>query len=244
MRKIWTGFRCFFQAPSLLSATRTWKWVIAPGVLLTLGIVGLVALTLTQFLDFAAWLPAVLPDWAQGAILVSLLATLLWALGIAALLFFLIQFLMIAWAPVFGFVSEKIDNHLEGAPPREFSLKNLAHDLWRALRVTLKSLALYLCFILLSLSLALIPVAGGIASFIALLLTNGYFAALGYIDSCLERRTYSIAETFDFAARHRLGLLSIGLCFSVCLMLPVIGWIIAPGLAVAACTAYCVRMEA
>ncbi|MCH2156163.1 MAG: EI24 domain-containing protein [Opitutales bacterium] len=243
MKQIGLGFRCFLSAPGLLSATHTWRWVVAPGVLLMLGLIAMLLASWVWYLDFAGWLGNTLPEWAQSPLLAAILAAMLWISGFFLLLFLLLQFLMIAWAPVFGFVSEKIDAHLQGAIARTFSAKHLAQDLWRALRITVRSLFYWVLWVLISLGLLLIPVIGGPLSFFALLLTNGYFATLGLIDSCLERRQFSIDQTFDFARQHRMALLSIGLAFSLCLMIPIIGWILAPGLAVAAGTAYCVKVE-
>lgn len=243
MKQFFFGLGCIPRAARVLSEAKLWGWVLAPGILVSLLIPAILAVSWFYFSDFAAWLHTVLPDWAQMAWLSSILAALTWATG-ALLTFFLgSQVILAIYAPLFGQLSERIEAHLGGAAGKPLTFKDFFVDIGRALAVLGLSLGKWMLWIAVAFLISWVPVAGAMTSAVLFFVVNGYFTTLGSIDPCLERRSVSIRETFQYAGQERSGLIGLGCAYQLLLFIPIVGWVIAPGLLVAGCSLYCIQNE-
>jgi CysZ protein len=83
--------------------------------------------------------------------------------------------------------------------------------------------------------LGLIPVLGWIAPLASLFIECFYFG-FSMLDYTNERKGLSATESIDFIDRHKGLALGNGMIFYCIHILPIIGWIFAPGYAVVAAT--------
>ena len=237
------GLSCIPRAAKVLSEAHLWRWVLAPGLLISLLIPAIISASWFYFSDFALWFHEALPEPLQMAWLSSVLAAVSWGAGALFVFFLGSQIILALYAPFFGHLSERIEAHLGGVSEKPFHLKDFFIDIGRALVVLAISIVKWLCWLLLAFLVSLIPGVGAIASAILFFVINGYFSALGSIDPCLERRSVSIRETFRYGGRERLGLVGLGTAYQGLLLIPIIGWLLAPGLLVAGCSLYCIRND-
>ncbi|MGB0369733.1 MAG: EI24 domain-containing protein [Opitutales bacterium] len=233
------GFGSIPRAARVLSAARLWHWVIAPGVLICALIPAIIVASILYYGQFALWLHGALPDWAQINWLSAIAASVLWVLGALTTLFIGSQLVLALYAPFFGIMSEKIEAHLGGAAGRPFSTIGFAKDIIRALSVLAITLSKWILWLGLAFVISWIPLIGQITSVALFFMINGYFSAMGSIDPCLERRELSIRETFLYCRQERFGLLGLGCAYQLLMLIPIIGWILAPGLLVAGASIYC-----
>ena len=93
-----------------------------------------------------------------------------------------------------------------------------------------------LLYTFLAWTLSFLPGVGVLISPPLILFINAYYGGFGLIDFTLERKRFSIKESFKFNQTHRGMTTGVGLGFVLLLMLPVIGWMMAPGYGTVAAT--------
>ena len=243
IKRLVFGLSCIPSAAKVLSEARLWGWILAPGILVSLLIPVIITVSWFYFGDYAIWLHQVLPEWAQMAWLSTILAALTW--GAAALFAYFLgsQIILAIYAPLFGQLSERIEAHLGGTSGKTFTFKDFFVDIGRALVVLGLSLGKWMLWLFVAFLISWVPVVGAVASAVLFFSINAYFSALGSIDPCLERRSVSVRETFNYGRRERLGLVGLGSAYQLLLFIPIAGWVIAPGLLVAGCSLYCIQND-
>ena len=241
MKRLFTGFSCTPRALRVLSEAKLWPWVLAPGVFVTLLIPGIIAGSYLYFTAFADAFHSWLPGWAQYAWLSSFGASILWFIAALFVFFLGSQIIMAIYAPAFGILSEKIEAHLGGVSGKAFTVKEFSKDIIRALLVLAIHLVKWLGWAAVGLLFILVPVVGPACSAVFLFMVNAYFSAAGAVDPCLERRSLGIRETNNYCKEQRLGLIGVGSGFQLIMLIPVVGWLIAPGLLVSGASLYCLQ---
>lgn len=83
---------------------------------------------------------------------------------------------------------------------------------------------------------SLLPLIGGLVATVVMPVMQALLAGLGFCDPALERRGYSVGESLSFAWRNRGRVFGQGLGFTVLLLVPVVGWFLAPAFGVVAGT--------
>lgn len=143
---------------------------------------------------------------------------------------------MIVGTPFFSIISGKIKEIItrQSTP---FSLKIWGNEIVRGLSLSLKNSFKQLGLILLITLLSLIPIVGIVAPLLTFIV-QAYYNGILMTDYSLEINGYNVKESQQFYAENKPIMFSIGLGFMFLLLLPVVGWFIAPTYALTASALY------
>jgi CysZ protein len=235
------GLKDYVQAQRLLFREGLWPLFLVPGILSLFYLPLSMVFGFIFLKDFTRYVhDHWIPEFLQSAITLILLAIFLWivALYLGFLLFR--NVIMILYSPILGFLSEATERVASGRKEQEDAPKfSLAESVRSAVRGTSMSL-LTLLFALIGLAtsflIAMVPVVGAILAVILMPLLTLYLAGVGFFDPPLERRQVGIGGTFTYCWRHRGRVFGQGFCFTLLLLIPVLGWFLAPSYGVVAGT--------
>lgn len=229
------SIKSYFDA---LKYMRTlWRWQIGPGIIsLILGVIifGLAY----EFGDnlghiMSSWYP-----WEFGKSVVNWVFIVMGKIMIFITGLFAYRFiLLIVISPMLSILSEKVEMLYVNDPNHKipgFSVKRMARDVGRSIRLTIRNLVRELSYtigLLLSsfipgLNVITTPLTFGVQSF---------YAGFANMDFTLERYM-NVKERIRFVKRNKGLAIGNGFIFLVLLMIPVIGLLLAPTLGVIAAT--------
>ncbi|MEL6674131.1 MAG: EI24 domain-containing protein [Bacteroidota bacterium] len=234
IRGIFQGIRGFTGAWTLMNRHRLWSYALIPGLIsavLALGIFGGAFYFSGDVGDWlVSWYPA---DWWGASWVSSVAATLALGLVVIAALFLFKYIVMVVISPFMAILSEKIEHTLEGTQPPPTTAGRFIKDLIRGLRIALRNVFRELLYVGL-LSLAgllfgsLIPVIGGILPTVLIFVIQAYFAGFGNMDYTLERYRFGVKDSIRFVDSQRGLAIGNGGAFNLMLLIPVLGWFLAP----------------
>jgi CysZ protein len=221
----------------LLKRYRLWRWLWVPAVLGLLLSVGMVVLLFFGFDNFHGWLDARIElktEWMDTVLSWSV-AILAVVAAVAAFVFLQKHLVLVLLAPFLGQLAEATVRRAEGEA-FEQDLK-FADSIWRSAKVNTRSIVLEIAAVVAFFILGLvIPVIGSLLSSIAILLIQNYFLGNGLLDFPLEYRGRSVKQSVDFCRRHRGEATGLGLGYFLTMLVPVLGWMLAPTLGTVAGT--------
>jgi CysZ protein len=233
-----TALQGYRHMPSFASAHRLWGWLLMPGALATCIFLGIVWLLWAQAGLWAERLFVLLPpqpedQWYWRA-LQGFIASLL-KLFVLLLLFKLYKLIVLAFAsPLLLLLSGKILQHLELSTPTVLSWWGWAKELWASLRDALTLLLKEsLVSGLLLLAGLLFPLLAPVAALL-MVLNESYFLGTTMLDLIGNHRAYGIETLRAFRKKYVWLRVGNGLVFNLLLLVPVAGFIVAPGMACAA----------
>ncbi len=226
------GLRAYKHAHHLVWKEGMWKHLIIPGLLsmlyFPLVIGGLFGGTFFGVQELSAhisekWLPNEVASWAAWGL--SAIVGLL-AIYLAFLLYRSV--VMIIYAPFIGLISETAEAKFHGTRGPAFSVGGLLYDIYRGTMVSVLTLAVSLLLTIFCWLLWLLPVVGTVIYFIGMFITQAYFAGAGFMDPVLERRRIGIRSSLAHSYRHKWHAMGNGTGFMLMMLVPVIGWFLAP----------------
>lgn len=138
-------------------------------------------------------------------------------------------------SPVIAMLSEKIEELLTGNT-YPFVWKYYINDIKRGIRISMTSLVQEYAVFVAWLILAFFIPALQIANPAVAVLIGFYFYGFGFIDYINERRRLDIAQSNHFCKKHIGFAFGLGVVYSFMFMIPYVGVIIAPILAIASTT--------
>lgn len=209
-----------------------WKHLIVPGLLSMLyfplvigGFFGGTFFGVKEISTYISekWLPNEVAEWAAWGL--SILIGLL-AIYLAFLLYRSV--VMIIYAPFIGLISETAEEKYHGTRGPGFSVGGMLYDIYRGSMVSALMLAISLMLTVLCWLLWLLPVVGAVIYFAGMLIIQAYFAGAGFMDPVLERRRIGIRASLSHSYRHKWHALGNGTGFVIMMLVPVIGWFLAP----------------
>ncbi len=232
-----TGLHAYRRAHRLLAdpAFRRYLWL--PGFISLAYMMLLVWVGGAWIGEAVTWMhTAWVPSFLQGAVVGFLLNIVLWALLLVAILLTYRPLVLIVTAPLLGKLSEDIERQIRPASVPATSALQVVHDLWRAVLVNGYSLFWSLLLSLGAWLLGFVPLLGAFIAPPLLFLIQAYYSAMGLADPPLERRQYSVKATVQHARQHRLAMLGVGTGFMLILLIPILGWFLAPAYGTVAAT--------
>jgi len=241
MGNIFAGLKDYLRAQSLLFRHGLWPLFLVPGILslfyLPLSMV-LGYVFLRGFTEYVHenWVP----DFLRGAIMMIFLTLFIWVVAIFLGFILFRNVIMILYSPILGFLSEATERAATGREEEEgaprFSWKETAHSALRGTSMSLITLLFALIGLATSTLIAFVPVAGALIAAVFMPALTVYLAGVGFCDPPLERRKIGVGGTFTYAWRNRGRVFGHGLGFSLLLLIPVVGWFLAPSYGVVAGT--------
>ncbi len=242
LKEIIVSIQAYLHTHRFIVKHKLWKWILIPGfiyaILFFLGIY-LFVVSSNSAIDFmlqksgvSAWM-----EKMQSGFLSFLLIFAQIILNLILLLFYFSLFkylFLIVGSPLFAYLSEKTESIIEGRD-YPFSFKQLMKDIARGIRIALRNMLWQTVYTVSILILSFIPVIGWVTPLLALLV-ECYYLGFSMLDYSCERNKLSTSQSITFIGRHKGLAIGNGIVFYLMHMLPVLGWLLAPGYAVIAAT--------
>lgn len=229
MREFFAGIGSYPKAHRAIREHRLWPFMILPGLLSLLYVVGLVVVGFTVFGETAGWIVQNwLPDFMHGAAARAVTTALLWLLLLLSGYVTYQPVVLILFSPFLSFLSEMAESRMTGRPGPPFEWKQLMKDLVRAVRINLRNLFRMVVLILLAWTLAIIPLLGSMASALLIFFIQAFYNGFALSDYTLERKRLSVKESVQFGKDNRARVVGVGAGFMAMMLVPVIGWFTAP----------------
>ncbi len=236
----WEGVSDYGTAIRHISKHRMWGYIILPGILCAIIGLGMLGLAWGLSGDIGDWLDNWWPwDWGRsvvqgiaqvfGGLLVLLLGLLIFK-----------QIMMVLLSPFMSLLSEKVEKQLLGEAAAEipFSLKRIASDILRGLRLALRNILRELGVTILLLILGLVPVFTPFTTALIFLI-QAYYAGFGNLDFALERH-FDYRNSIHFVHKNRSLAMGNGAMF-VAMLFTFVGFLFALPLGTVAATIGMVR---
>lgn len=241
MGEIARGLKDYWRAQRVLFGQGLWPLFLVPGIV-SLFYVPLSAIWTFLLVRRVAnylhdnWVP----DFLRSEFTFFVLAIFIWVAGVYFGFLLFRNVIMILYSPILSYLSEAVERKecgtgAEGETP-VFSWREAAFSAYRGTSLSLLTFLFAMVGLFVSLLLSLIPVIGGLVAAVFMPLLQVYLAGVGFCDPPLERRRVPVGGSLRFAWRHRGRLVGHGLGFSILILVPVIGWFLAPSYGVVAGT--------
>ena len=133
---------------------------------------------------------------------------------------------LVIGTPYFSFISSKTEEIISGHTyPFKFGI--FIKELKRGISISLRNSIKQLVLILLITLLALLPLLDIVAPLLTFMV-QAYYNGVLITDYTLERRGFSVRQSEGFYKLHKPEMFGIGLGFMFLLLIPVVGWFMAP----------------
>ncbi|MEP6583155.1 MAG: EI24 domain-containing protein [Ginsengibacter sp.] len=242
LQEIIIAIQAYFKAHRFIVKNKLWRWILIPGVIYAL-------LFLTGFYFFLKssvhvvdylfsksgikiW---VLKEHGSLVRFLFIFGQIVLQLVLTFFYFSLFKYLfLIIGSPVFSWLSEKTEAliHNKSYP---FNPRQFVKDIIRGVSIALRNTLWQTVYSISVLILAFIPLVGWATPVLALFVECYYFG-FSMLDYTSERRGLSSSQSIDFIAHHKGLAIGNGMIFYLLHIVPVLGWVIAPGYAVVAAT--------
>jgi CysZ protein len=242
LKEIVTAIQAYFQTHRFIKRHRLWKWIIIPGLIYTL----LFLLGIVVFIKSSSYainfvlLKTGAIDWIQkmqNSWLSWLLIFGQFMLQLVLLLFYFSLFkylFLIIGSPLFAYLSEKTEAIMEGTD-FPFSFAQLAKDMVRGIRIACRNMLWQTVYAVSIFILAFVPVIGWVTPLIGLLV-ECYYLGFSMLDYSCERHKLSTSQSISFIGSRKGLAIGNGIVFYLMHIIPLVGWVLAPGYAVIAAT--------
>lgn len=235
-KEFFKSLSAYFEGLRVIRKYNFWQYMIIPG-LISLGYA-------IAVIWLGTWLDDKLVDWLLGFIpwdflrnlFAKLLSGVFWVV-----LFFFIAFtyrfvVLIILSPFLTKLSERVERAVTGQEPPEAGFSQFFYDIFRALTLGIRNLIFEL---LLTIPMYFIPILNPVGIF----LTQSCYAGFGMIDFSLERKQFTVGQSVSFMRRHRGLCMGLGAGFQVLMLIPLVGWFVAPTLGTVAGTLRVIDIE-
>lgn len=235
------GLGDYLSAHRILFKQRLWPLFLVPGFLSLLYLPLSVVFGAIFLKDFTEYLhDNWVPEFLQSTIMLIFLGLLLLLVGVTLGFILFRNVIMILYSPILSFLSEATEAAAGGkmreedAPP--FSMGATVKSAARGTSMSVLTLVYSLLGLTLGFLIGFIPIIGAIVAAIFVPLVMWFLAGVGFYDPALDRRQVGIGGAFRFCWKDRGRVIGQGAGFTLLLMIPVVGWFLAPSYGVVAGT--------
>ena len=224
------GFAGYSRAHKVIFKYRLTRYFLLPGIITV--VFAAIYVFLFGYLGTLFEVdPESLPSWISwaGSALNWVIRSLFWVTMIWLFFAGNKYIVLTILASYLGSLSEAIEALETGRKPEPIGFKGYVKDIIRALRLSIRNMIreILLCF-----AAGFIPLVGPIV----ILGISAYYYGFGYVDYVLERKRFNIRQSVAFM-RKRTGLaVGLGIPTMLLMLVPIVGWMIAPVYATAAAT--------
>jgi len=148
---------------------------------------------------------------------------------------------MIIGTPYFSFISSKTEELINGKT-YPFKWKIFIGEIRRGLKISIRNTFKQLLFFIAITLIAFIPYMFVITP-LATFIVQAYYNGVLITDYSLERNQFTIKESEQYYKKNKTSMFTIGLGFMFLLLIPVIGWFVAPTYALVASAFYFLKVE-
>lgn len=234
VKNIILGITAYFNALSLISKLKLWKYFAIPMLISLITAVMVFGSAYTLSDNIGAYISKIwIWDWGHNTF--TSVSNFIGSLIIIVIGLILFKHIIMALsAPFLSPVSEKIEVHFTGNAQHNHRTTTFIEQLSRGIRINGRNLFKELLLTVPLLILKFIPIVN-IFSTIILFTIQAYYAGFGNIDYTLERH-FKYKESVQFVRKNRGLAIGNGLVFMFFLLIPVVGVILVLPLSVTAAT--------
>lgn len=234
MSGFFKALRAYFQSFHLINRNGWWGWMLIPGLLSFLVMLFLIWLGfgavegILNQINAESW-----PNWTMQMGLASIIEALVKIIVVLLIFFSYKHIVLIISAPFLMILAEKVAAKLDLKAQKPIGAME---SIWRALVLNAKFAVYSILWILLAFVASFIPLFGSLLFILISFLSQAYYSGAGLLDFGLEARGFGAESTMKVLDRNRSAVWGIGTCFTLTLMIPVLGWLLAPAYATVAGT--------
>ena len=135
-------------------------------------------------------------------------------------------------SPLLALLSERVERILTGKN-YPFNWFDFLHDVVRGILLALRNLVIELLLLCLVFMIGFIPVLNFITPALTFYISS-YYYGFSMLDYSNERKRFTMKQSIYFISKNRGVAFGNGAVFYLLLLLPFVGWVIAPALSVTA----------
>jgi CysZ protein len=238
------GVSSHIDGLKFISKHNLWHFFIYPVLILIVlfiagywSILGLADWVVDSSLDYFGWTDSGnMEEWTGilaviGRLIVGIILKIFFFIILTSYIKYIV---LIICSPILALLSERCDEIINNKK-YPFNFGQFIHDMLRGILVTLRNMAFETLIIIACLLIGWIPVIG-LITVPFLYIIAWYFLGFAMMDYTYERMRFTIGQGATFTRRHKGIAIGNGFVFSMILLLPFIGVIIAPILSVVAAT--------
>lgn len=234
MNGFFNAIRHYHSAFHLIARLKLGVYFLIPAIVSLIVGIGLLFSIIHLGDNFGAWMGTHYP-FETGAIWFAKVAQWVGYILISILAIILFRYIIMMFlSPFLSPLSAKVEKHYMQTNDAGWSLNQLSSEIIRSIRLNIRNLMKELLLTLLLIILGFIPVIGWFAGLL-ILLVQAYFSGFQNMDFTMERH-FNMQESIRFVNANRGLAIGNGLIFIGMLMIPVLGVILGPPLAVIAAT--------
>ncbi|MCW3078787.1 EI24 domain-containing protein, partial [Segetibacter sp.] len=231
LKDIVTAIQSYRLAHAFIRKHKLWKWIIIPGLIymvmfcVSMYFFGKSASSVIEWLSIETglkhWIESM--ESTIAGLLFTIAGIILWLI-LMLFYFSLFKYIwLILGSPIFAYLSEKIEDILEGKST-PFHLSQFLKDVARGIRIALRNTLWQSVYLIAFLILSFIPVVGWITPFFVLLI-ECYYYGFSMLDYTLERNHLTASESIHFIGKRKGLAIANGLMFYLLHLIPIIGWL-------------------
>lgn len=231
------GVFFYYDANRFIIEHRLWRYLIFPGIL---GIFYMLLLSLTGiffFPDLADILNQyVTLTFISKNVSFAIILIMLWIvlLGISYVSYQ--QIILIGFSPILGHISNVTEQIKINEQKPSFSIIESIKDGFRSSLFNIKNIIRMAFFGAIAAMTLFLPIVGLISVPVLIFLILSYYGGSGLVDFTLERKQYTMKESSRFNRENRALTTGVGFGFCLILLIPFLGWMVAPGYGTVAAT--------
>jgi CysZ protein len=230
------GIKAYSEAHRVLFQYKLTKYLIIPGIV-TVVYSLLYFWMVAHFAGRIATEADSYPWWLSwmGDVTHYFLKTIYWV-GAIGLFFVSLKYVVqVILSPILSNLSVAVEKKVLGQAPVEITWKEAFQDIGRSLSLAIRNSVheLFICLVL-----SFVPGVGQLAS----VAVSSYFYGFGYMDYVMERKRMTIPQSVAFCKEHKGLAIGLGVVMYLLMLVPVLGWMIAPTYATVAATLETLRI--
>lgn len=243
LKEIIIAFQSYVKAHHFISTHRLWKRVLIPGILYSILLIAAVILLwqtansalekLSSLIGIGRFLQH------QHSAVLSFFFVMGGAMVHIVLVFFLFSLfkyvILIIGSPVFTYLSKLTDALLNGREYRFQFDREFREDMFRGIRLALRSTAWQTVYTISILILSFIPLVGWITPVISIFV-ECYYYGFSMLDYSCNRHQLTPAASIAYISQRRGLAIGNGMVFYGMHLIPFLGWVFAPAYAIIAST--------
>ncbi len=229
LKELFAGLRAYAKARRVIVRHRLWPWMLIPGLMSFAYIVLLIWIGTIVVPDMTSHISQNwIPDFMKGDISAFAANIVLWILFLLTGYVTLQPTILIFFSPVLSYVSELTERKIYEQPSLPLNLKHVLQDILRSIVINVRNLVRMVIFVLMAWILMIIPLIGSLISFVLIFLIQSFYNGFSLSDYTLERKRWPVTKRIAWSKENRSRVIGVGMGFTAILMIPVLGWFIAP----------------
>lgn len=231
----------FQKAHEIIWEHGNWKYLLVPIVLTALLLPALVGILLGLSYFLATLIESSVAGSEGDAVWIRWVVLALLFTGTISTGYVLYRnLIMVCYGPFLDRLTVQAEMLINGQANE--SDRPLLESLARPLVITLYAVLASLGTILFGLLLGLIPLIGGVLMMLFLVPTQLFLGSVGYVDPYLERKGYSARDSIRLMRSHVMPMLAFSVGGFLLLVIPFVGWFVAPTYSAVAGIVFGIRM--